>query len=236
MNLQAFFDRTFIVNLPDRADRRRDMEQELEKAGMSLQPGKLDFFRAVRPDGLDGFPSLGARGCFLSHLSILRQAIREGLQNVLVMEDDLALSSVLKTDADGLLERLRSQPWHFAYFGHILPSVERRPAQWEETRAGIVTTHFYAMHGSIMPRVVEFLEAVLTRPDGHPDGGRMHVDGAYNFFRERNPDVITLVAQPNLGWQRPSRSDVADLKWFDRTPVLRELATVARRFKPRPRQ
>jgi hypothetical protein len=69
---------------------------------------------------------------------------------------------------------------------------------------------------------------VQQRPGGHPDGGPMHIDGAYSFFRERNPDVMTLIACPNLGWQRSSRSDVFPNKWFDRWPVFRQLTGMAR--------
>ena len=87
----------------------------------------------------------------------------------------------------------------------------------------------------MLPRLVDFLETVLRRPPGHPDGGPMHVDGAYCTFRNQNPEVITLVAHPNLGWQRRSRGDITP-RWFDRVPVLRTLIDLARAIPGRARR
>lgn len=59
----------------------------------------------------------------------------------------------------------------------------------------------------------------------------MHVDGAYNWVRRLNPDLPTLMASPQLGSQRPSRTDIHQLKWFDKVPGIRDLATFARRLR-----
>ena len=85
-----------------------------------------------------------------------------------------------------------------------------------------VTNQFYAVHGQILDPLIAYLEAVLTRPAGHPDGGPMHVDGALTMFRERHPGPLTLVARSNLGWQRSSSSDISTRR-FDQIPVLRDL-------------
>lgn len=90
--------------------------------------------------------------------------------------------------------------------------------------------HFYGVNGRVLDRLVAFLELVMSRPPGHPDGGPMHVDGAFSTFRQQNPDVLTLAASPSLGWQRSSRSDIASNRWYDRTPVSRELVGLARRL------
>ena len=58
----------------------------------------------------------------------------------------------------------------------------------------------------------------------------MPVDGAYNEFRLRNPDVNTLIAAPKLGWQRPSRSDLTP-QLIDRIGPLRPLVSLLRSVK-----
>jgi glycosyl transferase, family 25 len=58
----------------------------------------------------------------------------------------------------------------------------------------------------------------------------MHVDGAYSWFRRQHPEVITLLAMPELGHQRSSRTDIHDLNWYDRSIVLRPLVSVLRRI------
>ena len=96
---------------------------------------------------------------------------------------------------------------------------------------GIQTTHFYGVNGQILDRLIAFLEQLQQRPSGHPDGGPMHVDGAYSTFRAQNPDITTLIAEPNLGWQRISRSDINASAWYDYLPLVRDVANAARGAK-----
>lgn len=233
MPLMDYFDRCYIINLAERADRRREMERELAKVGMTLQSGKVDFFQAVRPESAGPFPSIGSRGCFMSHLGILREAKALGLRNVLVLEDDLAIDAHFLAAEEKLIEQLQHTAWDFAYFGHVLELPENAPenARLERHHGPIVTAHFYALNGGVIDRLLVFLETVLQRPPGHPDGGPMHVDGAYSTFRQQNPDVVTLVAVPSLGWQRPSRSDISPNRWYDRWPLIREAVAWLRRCK-----
>jgi hypothetical protein len=102
-----------------------------------------------------------------------------------------------------------------------------------ETREPLATTHFYALNGRILRPLHDHLEACLQRPTGHPLGSPMHVDGAYSLFRMQHPDVVTLMATPSLGGQRSSRSDIFPNKWYDRLPLTRQLAGLARGVKNR---
>jgi GR25 family glycosyltransferase involved in LPS biosynthesis len=78
ISITQFFDQIFIINLIERRDRRHEMELQVKKIGIYLPNDK--FFPAIRPKVLAGFPSIGARGCFLSHLSVLSEAAEKGLQ------------------------------------------------------------------------------------------------------------------------------------------------------------
>ncbi|WP_293337918.1 glycosyltransferase family 25 protein [Microcoleus sp. CAWBG58] len=242
MKLTDFFERTYVVNLPERQDRRRDISKELANVGISLAPNSVEIFPAVRPETAGEFPSIGAWGCFLSHLSILKNARQQNLSNVLVMEDDLAISPTLIAQQSALIEQLQGQDWGMVYLGHYLtdrnlPKVDPNGRSPEAAvllkpySLAIQTTHFYAVNGQILDRLIAFLEQVQQRPKGHPDGGPMHVDGAYSTFRAQNPDIMTLIAEPNLGWQRSSRSDINASAWYDYVPLVREVANVARGAK-----
>jgi hypothetical protein len=231
MLITDYFDRIEVVNLPEREDRRKEMTRELETAGMPLKPGKVEIFPAIRPASPEGFPSIGARGCFLSHFTILKRARDEGLANVLVLEDDLAISDRFRAEQEGLVEQLRSTDWGFVYFGHNEEVESASPAVLRPFAEAMMTTHFYGVNRPLFDPLLEFLEALQKRPGGHPDGGPMHLDGAYSTFRLRHPEVVTLIAYPNLGWQRSSRSDVYPSKWFERLPVARQLVDWARACK-----
>jgi len=43
--------------------------------------------------------------------------------------------------------------------------------------------------------------------------------------------MVTLSVSPTLGVQRPSRTDVHDLRWFDRVPLVRDTAQLYRRLR-----
>jgi glycosyl transferase, family 25 len=234
MKIQNFFGRCYIINLPDRKDRRKEMLKELEKSKLPLSPGKVEFFPAIQPRDPGGFPSAGVKGCFLSHLAILKQARKDSLSNVLIMEDDLTIFNLF-TDCQGsFLRQLQQSDWGFVYFGHVIPE-SHLPKQNGENllpfSGPISTTHFYCVHAKIYNRLIPFLEKLQARPKGHPAGGPMHVDGAYSTFRSQNPDIMTLVAFPKLGEQRSSRSDISPKWWFDHLPVIRKVSDWARTTK-----
>lgn len=206
--LTDFFVLTRVVNLPARADRYREISAQLNALDMPFAAGEVEIFSAICPAEAAGFPSAAVHGCYLSHLEILRDARARGAANVLVLEDDL---QVLPQDAEtlyGMAEQLMERPWGLAYFGHSAPSTPAQPPGWVSFQGELRTTHFYAVHGSIFSRLIEYLEDCLKRPPGHPVGGPMEYDGALNMFRLWHPDTVTLIAQPSLGGQRSSLSDI----------------------------
>lgn len=235
MRITDYFARTLIVNLPKRSDRRRQMKRMLKRAGLPLNPGSVEFFVGIRPDSAGDFESVGARGCFLSHLGLLKKAQAEGAPNVLIMEDDLEIDPAFSSLTPTLVSILEREHWGFVYFGHVLKGgpAASTGEPLVPYNGPIQTAHFVGVNGTILPRLIAALETILSRPPGHPDGGPMHVDGAYSTFRGQNPDVLTLVAQPNLGRQRSSKSDIKT-QWFDGTPGLSLLSGLARSMKLKP--
>src|SRR4028118_562935 len=188
-----YFQRVYAVNLSRSKDRRQLIVQELEEAGMPLTPHRVEIFPAIRPYEAGGFPSIGARGCFYSHVAILQQAKQEGLSNILIVEDDLEISAKFRTDQAVILEQLSQQEWDFVYLGHVEKVEQKSPLALVPFSKGVMTTHFYAVNGRIFDRLVRFMEELQQRPPGHPDGGPMQIDGAYFTFRPPTPAVITLV-------------------------------------------
>lgn len=232
MKVIDYFDKAYIINLPERQDRLTAMKRELEKAEMPIDSNKVNLFSAIKPTEAQPFKTIGQKGCFLSHYTILKEARDKNLQNVLIMEDDLKIAEDFYQKSDMIIEQLKQHDWAFVYFGHRLEqdniTESNIKIQLQPCQLPIVTAHFYGVNGEILDSLVKFLEVIQQRPPGHPDGGPMHVDGAFSRFRKRNPDLLTLVSVPNLGWQRSSRSDIANLKWFDKTPMLRQIVNIGR--------
>jgi len=232
MKIFDAFERIVVINLRERVDRRREMEAELRRAGIGADDARLRFFAGIRPADAGLFPSIGARGCFESHLGVIGEALRDRIASVLVLEDDLLLHPAACVDQPALVGRLTQGQWDFAYPGHALPPGDADgPVRWQKTRSPLVCAHFYGLHQRVLADLRDYLEDCRRRPPGHPDGGPMHVDGAYSMFRGRNPAVVTLIATPSLGGQRSSRSDITANRWFDRQPGVRLLAGLARKGK-----
>ena len=230
-----YFERIFIINLPARTDRQAEIAAQLKGIGLSLDDANIELFPAVRPDSPDGFPSIGARGCFMSHLGVLRTAQRLGLQRVAIFEDDLDFAANFNVRIASVIERLASTNWSMFYGGYHMAQPSRGLAHdgivESQPDELIGTTHFVVFQGEAISAAVHYLEQILSRPAGDPDGGPMHVDGAYNWFRRANPQFKTLLITPELGFQRASRTDIHDLRWYDTMPLVRHGAAYLRLFK-----
>jgi glycosyl transferase, family 25 len=92
VELLALVDRVYVINLPERSDRRRDLTRRLVRGwGAQLVAERVEFFSAVRPSDPGGFASAGYRGCFESHQAVLDDALARGFERILVLEDDADL-------------------------------------------------------------------------------------------------------------------------------------------------
>ena len=218
------FDGIRIINLAARHDRRRAVTRELRRLGVVVDGARVRFHTATRPDGPADFPSTGARGCFLSHLQVLRDARAEGVKRLLVLEDDVMFGTAMGRTRR-LSEALQDVRWHLAYPGHPL-AARPGPLRWLVTEEPLVCAHCYAVHEHAMDTVIAHLEACLTRPVGHALGSPMHYDGALTLLRRQHPELITLLASSSLAGQRSSRSDIIGPSWLDRLPVARLLRAV----------
>lgn len=203
------------------------MQAQLSRIGW-----RAEFFPAIRPENADGFPSIGARGCFLSHLAVLKKARDVGVQQLVILEDDVNFAPGFREKWELSLSALHTKEWAIFYPGHGLegqpPGLSRiAPA------TGVRCTHFMVINGPALARLIEGLERILSRPAGHPSGGPMHVDGAYSTIRAQNPSLTTFAYSPVLGYQRPSRTDVGNLKWSDRIGMLAAVVDVGRKLKAR---
>jgi glycosyl transferase, family 25 len=215
----------YVINLEDRIDRRMEMEEQLRRVGWHAQ-----FSHSERPNDAENFPSIGARGCFLSHLEMLRRGSVMKDRHVLIMEDDLNFVPAFGRLWNEVYGQLQTKDWSIFYPGHVLDSSPNGLSMMDPQQ-GIMCTHFMLFNRAVVPGIIEALETMLARPAGHPLGGPMHVDGAYSTIRAQHPDLKTYVYSPSLGRQRPSRSDIRDLKFYERIEALRPLLNILRRFK-----
>lgn len=222
------FDEIRIINLVDRKDRRREITEQMDKIGGLTS--NISFFDAQRPPSQGEFPSLGARGCFESHLSILREARDRNAETLVILEDDLDFTRDGRARIEPLIAELEGEDWSLFYGAHVMPIGGRRGLVRIAADEPVMTTSFVGFRGAAIPELVDFLEAMSKRPAGSPDWGPMHVDGAYTIFRQLNPQHRTFAAFPSLGRQRSSPSDVSQSQMIlDRWAGTRLITSQLRR-------
>ena len=128
------------------------------------------------------------------------------------------------------MSEIQGKDWSVFYAGHSLEGLAPGLSRVSPDTA-VRRSHFIVINGNAIATIVDGLQVILSRRAGHPKGGPMHVDGAYSTIRKQNPTLVTYAYFPVLGYQRSSRSDIADLKWFDRVSVLAPIVRLARKLK-----
>jgi hypothetical protein len=229
MRLIEYFGRTCIINLPEQVERLRLLKKELKPFGADAHPEKVQVPYAPRPEDANGFASKGVYGSFLSHLGILQQARRDGLETVWTLEDDATFSRRMIRDQGRLIDQLRRTHWDFCFFGHSLwHELDGLPEGLVPYAAPFSWMHCYAVHSGIFSRVIAYLEETLVNDIKDPRGARLYIDPAFGFFRRLNPDVITLVANPVMSIQRGCVSTLASGQWYDSRPYLTPWVSASR--------
>lgn len=233
--LTVIFERIYVINLPERADRRREVAAQMRRIGLRLDAPPVRLFPARRFQEKDAWPSVGARGCFMSHLSILQEAADEDLKSIAILEDDANWTPALLGSDAGALQELGAARWEFLHGGP--PELEAREGPVRaaplDPASPALTTHFIGLRGDAIRAAAERLSIMTSRSRGDPRGGPMHVDGAYNWFRRERPEFAGAVCRPGIAYQRSSRTDVHDLRLLDRMPVISTFAGWGRRLKNR---
>lgn len=232
-DLLALFDTTWVVNLPERRDRRRQTERELRRhfPAASVEE-RVRFYPAIRPADAGPFNALGSHGAFLSTLDILERAEAEGLARVLVLQDDVRFTRAWTTHGRWFLEQLETETWDVVQLGYLDPRgtthrhLDRGPVLVDHHEA-VIGAHCVGFDGGAIPLVLDHLRTVLTGEVGDDLRGPMPIDGAFNTLTWCHPEVRRLLPVPNLVGQRSSRSDIRP-RAHDRIDALRPLLGAGR--------
>lgn len=195
------FDKIRIINLAHRNDRRQEIAAQLRRFGVEIDGERVAFFNAVQTVEANGFYSVGAHGCYLSHLTLLEEA--KG--SILILEDDCDFTSAAAT--------------------YIVPDCEIfYGGYYANDPAAVLTSDIVGAHmmGYFQPRIIGAYLRNLLKTEA------VSFDGAIVWYRRAHPEAKTVFANPILAYQRASRTDIGTPIWLDRFPVV---ANAARRLK-----
>lgn len=227
-NVFELFEYKVLISLPIRTDRRRRIKKKFAELGLFFDDLRIEIFDGYRFDDANGFPNKGVRGCFTSHREVLREASKRNCK-ALIMEDDLEIINPPEILIDEIISFIDQGSWDVLYLGYLSPNyLDRGVSIISNTIEPTIGGHFYAVTPQFAKKIVEFMDDCENRVPGHPDGGPMYRDAAFNLFFDKNSGFNRVVIVPPLGIQFSSRTDLGKSKIFDRIPGISLIASFFR--------
>jgi hypothetical protein len=143
--LTAFVDKIYCINLDSRQDRWQEVLPRFEELGIADQVVRLS---AV----VDKDPRVGCRA---SHLRCVTDAMENGFENILVLEDDVLFVPENKPDFVRLCDFLcNDNRWELLYLGGV-PMFPARFVNRQVFRSRFFSTHAYVANARAFARILQ---------------------------------------------------------------------------------
>ena len=208
------FERVVCVNLRRRPERLKAFWNQIDLMEGGWPFTRPEIFEAVDgsvvPHPNDWAGGSGAWGCLESHRTLIRQAIQDGIESLLVLEDDVEFHPKFRTLATDFMYHVPSD-WEGIYFG-----CQHRTQPKPTGIPGIVRcqgmqrTHAYAVRGRWMRELYQMTF-----------GWHTHIDHMMEAVATK---YILYAPSPLLAFQSGGKSDIdfrdysAPRSW-DETPT-----------------
>lgn len=214
MNLRKTFDRVFCINLDRRPDRWKRFQGNLPK-DWPFAPVKkvqaIDGQKVQRPQWWR--QGGGAWGCFRTHLRLIEQCLNNGVDSVLLMEDDALFPDDFTVRVRAFLEAVPDD-WGMLYLGgqhlHVNNSPPIRVNDEVFIPYNVNRTHAFALRGKTMTEVYRH----LCRNDWHNGN---HIDHHLGrFHQRRDPEHPVYCPKEWLVGQAGGKSNISGRNPDDR--------------------
>ncbi len=161
-DLGTVFDRVVVLNLARRSERMARFRARLQMDWPFPAPERfeaIDGVTLMRPPQWKLSP--GAWGCQKSHLAVLKSALADGVESLLVLEDDAYPVPDLTRQAESFFRHVPDD-WHCLMLGaeHLLPPISL--GHGVVRCVASIRCHAYALRGPLMQMLATFWEANRT--------------------------------------------------------------------------
>jgi GR25 family glycosyltransferase involved in LPS biosynthesis len=161
--MYSLFDKIYCINLDSRPEKWENTQKELAKVGMQAErvSGVVPTEDQLKVPG----QRVSQLGCSLSHIKVIKDAIENNYDTIMVFEDDVEF---MTTDLDiiqSVMKDMETLDWGMYYWGcnfdkWIKPSnrVENIGNNSIEIFGnGVHTTHAYSINKSIYNTILEYI-------------------------------------------------------------------------------
>ncbi len=200
------FSKTYLINLAHRTDR---LERVLPR--LSVQGFSVNLFPAIKPDTVNGFPSIGLYGCFLSHRAIIKRSIQEDLDTVLIFEDDVILRDDTSNKLKLIQKELSGVEWDILFLGCYVGSINYYTpiTQHLNLVSHCSETHAYVVSRKGMLFLDHWFNKLLER----------EFKPSHDAFIGGLQEGVKLVSNPILAVQDNSFSNCTDRPSYNKYPI-----------------
>lgn len=152
--LSHAFEKVYAITLPRRQDRWEEFEKRLPTDWPFKKPEKfeaIDGGLATRPSWWNGGP--GGWGCYRSHIRIIEDCLNNGVESVLIMEDDAVCVDNFYLKVNEFWKQLPND-WEMVYLGgqHIQENLglPQKINDWVYKPFNVNRCHCYGFRGRHM--------------------------------------------------------------------------------------
>lgn len=162
-----YFDKIFCINLDTRPDRWEQVQTEFDKVGIL---DKVERFSARTSKNEGGPTGKNVRGklkwknldgTIMSHMSCVKYAKENNLDNVFIFEDDVYFKDYDKNKFQTALNSLKNEDWNLFFLGgniinqEINNKVEKKSDDLYKVNVPIYAIHSYAVNQSVYNRILK---------------------------------------------------------------------------------
>jgi glycosyl transferase family 25 len=198
-----FVDKIIYINLKNRIDRKKEIENEL-----SVIPDKN---KIIRFDAIEMQPA--HLGCSMSHLKCLEMSKKEGWKNVLILEDDAMWNNYDKNYSilETIINKLKNN-YDVISFGNVNAKFDKKTYKLKSGQcatAYLVNSNYY---DKLINNFKEGIEKLSITKNMYKASDRLPYEKEYcidQYWKRLQEKDNWYIINPALMIQRPSKSSIS---------------------------
>ena len=203
MTVNEFFGRVCYINLDKRKDRKERVESVLSANNVDalrfhgIEGNRWGWKKDLYKHPMRAFD--GMAGCVSTHISILRNAMKDGMRSVLILEDDCEFTPNFEYKFNMWSENV-PRDWDLLYLGGMNGAGQYVKGLEEHvvTITGMLSTHAYAVNEKAFKKVIDTWYGSFPYLKESVDGSLCILQNELNAY----------AFNPPMAWQRADHSDI----------------------------